>query len=216
MDGKQIKGKCMLKIWGRINSSNVQKVMWTVAELGIEHERIDAGMAFGLVNEPWYREKNPNGRIPMIEDDGFVLWESNAIVRYLAAKYGQPRFYPNDLHVRADADRWMDWATSTVAPLMSPLFYGLIRTPLEQRNAKSIDEASVKMEECAAILNKHLTGRSFIAGDEFSMGDIPLGCFINRWYGLPLNRSHYDALADWYARLSKRPAFQQHVMLPLS
>src|SRR2546427_6579436 len=110
----------MLKLWGRINSINVQKVLWALAELKVPYERTDAGLQFGVVNEPFYRRMNPNGRVPTIEDDGFVLWESNAIVRYLAAKHGAGTLWPNDLRERADADRWMDWATSTVAPAITP------------------------------------------------------------------------------------------------
>lgn len=206
----------MLKIWGRTNSVNVQKVMWTVGELGIKYQHTDAGMEFGIVNEPWYRGMNPNGRVPTIQDDDFVLWESNTIVRYLSAKYGADRLYPVRLEARADAERWMDWCTSTIAPIMTPLFWGLIRTPPEQRNAKVIDEARGKMAELAAILDTQLAGKLFIAGETLSMGDVPLGCFIHRWYALPIERPHYANLAAWYARLRERPAYRQHVMLPLT
>ena len=112
----------MLKLWGRINSINVQKVLWTLAELNVPYERTGAGLQFGVVNEPFYRRMNPNGRVPTIEDDGFVLWESNAIVRYLSAKHGAGTLWPNDPRQRADADRWMDWTTSTVAPALTPVF----------------------------------------------------------------------------------------------
>jgi glutathione S-transferase len=206
----------VLKIWGRTNSVNVQKVMWAVGELGVKHERIDAGLAFGLVNEPWYRAMNPNGRIPLIEDDGLILWESNAIVRFLSSKYGEGSLYPTKLEARADTDRWMEWSTSTISPVMSPLFWGLIRTPPEQRNIQLIDESRDKMEEYAAILDAHLVDKCFITGDTLTMGDIPLGCFINRWYRLPIERPSYANLAAWIERLRERPAFRQHVMLPLT
>jgi glutathione S-transferase len=204
----------MLKIWGRTNSGNVQKVMWTVAELGIAHERIDAGMKFGGVNEPWYRAMNPNGLIPTIQDGNVVLWESNAIVRYLAAKYGDGKLSPSDLAARADADRWMEWCSTTVGPAVSPIFVGLIRTAPEQRDTKAIEQAREKMIKHAATLDAHLADKRFVTGDTFTMGDIPLGCFVNRWYDLPIERPHYPNLVAWHRRLSERPAFRQHVMIP--
>ena len=115
----------MLKLWGRINSINVQKVLWALEELKVPYERTDAGMAFGLVNEPFYKKMNPNSRVPTIDDDGFVLWESNAIVRYLAAKHGAGSLSPNDPKQRADSDRWMDWAANHVGPVITPVFWGL-------------------------------------------------------------------------------------------
>jgi glutathione S-transferase len=183
----------MLKIWGRTNSGNVQKVMWTVAELGIAHERIDAGMKFGGVNEPWYRAMNPNGLIPTIQDG---------------------KLSPSDLAARADADRWMEWCSTTVGPAVSPIFVGLIRTAPEQRDTKAIEQAREKMIKHAATLDAHLADKRFVTGDTFTMGDIPLGCFVNRWYDLPIERPHYPNLVAWHRRLSERPAFRQHVMIP--
>src|SRR3979490_2366747 len=123
----------MLKLWGRVNSINVQKALWALDELKVPYERIDAGMAFGVVGEPFYKKMNPNSRVPTIDDDGFVLWESNAIVRYLAAKHGAGSLWPSDLRQRADSDRWMDWASNHVSPAMTPAFWGLIRTPPARR-----------------------------------------------------------------------------------
>jgi glutathione S-transferase len=206
----------MLKIWGRPNSINVQKAMWLIAELGLPHERMDAGMQYGAVNEPWYRAMNPNGRVPTIDDEGFVLWESNAIVRYLAAKHGAGRYCPADPRSRADGDRWMDWATSTVAPVMTPLFWGLIRTAPEKRDAAAIEGCRLEMEKLAAILDAQLRGRAFLCGDALTMGDIPAGCFIYRWYALPIEHGDHPHLRAWYERLAARPAFREHVMLPLT
>ena len=129
----------MLKIWGRQNSINVQKVMWVVQELGIEHERIDAGMQFGKVDEAWYRQMNPNGRVPTINDDGFILWESNAVVRYLVRKYGSGRLSPATIEAQALADSWMDWASNTLAPPVTALFWGLIRTPAAEYNLEALE-----------------------------------------------------------------------------
>ena len=205
----------MLKIWGRTSSINVQKVMWAVAELGIAHERVDAGLHYGGVNEPWYRAMNPNGRVPVIDDEGFVLWESNAIVRYLAARHGAGALCPADPKARADADRWMDWATTTMAPVMTPLFWGLIRTPAEKRDIKAIEAERVKMEEVMTLLDAHLATRPFVAGDAFTMGDIPVGCFTYRWRALPIIHGAHIHLARWFARLSGCAAYQKQVMHPL-
>ena len=205
----------MLKIWGRTSSVNVQKVMWTVAELGLAHERVDAGLHYGGINEPWYRAMNPNGRVPVLDDDGFVLYESNAIVRYLAAKHGAGSMWQDNLAVRADGDRWMDWATSTVAPPLTPLFWGLIRTAPDKRNPEAIEVERLKTEEVMKILDARLADRPYVAGDTFTIGDIPLGCFAYRWYALPIEHGEHPHLRRWYERLQARPAFRANVMLPL-
>ncbi|MGC2520075.1 MAG: glutathione S-transferase [Burkholderiales bacterium] len=206
----------MLKLWGRINSINVQKVLWALDELKLPFERIDAGMQFGVVNEPFYRKMNPNGRVPTIEDDGFVLWESNAIVRYLAAKHGAGSLWPNDLRQRADADRWMDWATTTVAPAITPVFWGLIRTPPEKRNMAVIEADAEKTAQAFQVLEQSLEGRDYVAGKAFTMGDIPLGTFVYRWYALEVKRPALKNVEAYYKRLQQRPAYKRHVMTPLS
>jgi glutathione S-transferase len=206
----------MLKLWGRINSINVQKVLWALAELGVGYERTDAGLQFGVVNEPSYRKMNPNGRVPTIEDDGLVLWESNAIVRSLAAKHGAGTLCPNDPKQRADADRWMDWATSTVAPAITPVFWGLIRTPVEKRDPKAIEEGIEKLGQVFQVLEQSLEGRDHVAGKSFTMGDIPVGTFVYRWYALDVRRPKLPRVEDYYRRLQQRPAYRKHVMLPLS
>jgi glutathione S-transferase len=206
----------MLKLWGRINSINVQKVLWTIEELRLPYERTDAGLQFGVVNEPFYRKMNPNGRVPTIEDDGFVLWESNAIVRYLSAKHGAGTLCPDDARARADADRWMDWTTSTVAPAITPVFWGLIRTPPEKRNMVAIAAEAEKAGQAFQVLDLSLEGRDYIAGGSFSMGDIPLGAFVYRWYALDVKRPSLARVEAYYRRLQQRPAYKKHVMLPLS
>lgn len=227
----------MLKIWGRITSINVQKVMWAVAELGLPYERIDAGMHFGGVNQDWYRAMNPNGRVPVINDDGFVLWESNAIVRYLAAKQTVPTgnnaspgrgaapgnrtpsantLWPANVQVRADADRWMDWATSTMNPVMTPLFWGLIRTPSEKRDAAALDQLRLQMEDVMQILDTQLATRPYIAGDALTIGDIPAGCFAQRWLALPMAHGEHPHLMQWIERLAQRAGFLKHVRMELA
>jgi glutathione S-transferase len=206
----------MLKLWGRINSINVQKVLWALAELEVAYERTDAGLQFGVVNEPFYRRMNPNGRVPTIEDDGFVLWESNAIVRYLSAKHGAGTLWPNDPRQRADADRWMDWTTSTVAPALTPVFWGLIRTPPEKRNMASIEAEAEKVGQAFQVLEQSLEGRDHVAGKSFTMGDIPLGTFVHRWYVLAVKRPKLPRVETYYQRLQERASYKKHVMLPLS
>lgn len=202
----------MLKIWGRTNSINVQKVLWAAEELGLKYERIDAGRQFGVVKEPWYLKMNPNGLVPTIEDNGFVLWESNAIVRYLYAKYGKPQTQEQ----RADADRWMEWYSTTYAAKVAQVFLGLIRTPAESRDMAAIEAARKGTIENLKILEAHLSGRAYLCGSEFTMGDIPLGAGVFRWYNLPIERPSCPSIEAWYKRLCERPAYRKHVMIPLS
>jgi glutathione S-transferase len=206
----------MLKLWGRVNSINVQKVLWALEELKIPYERTDAGLQFGVVNEPFYRKMNPNGRVPTIDDDGFVLWESNAIVRYLSAKHGVGTLWPNDPRQRADSDRWMDWATSTVAPALTPVFWGLVRTPPEKRNMAAIEADAEKVAQAFQVLEQALEGRDYVCGKTFTMGDIPLGTFVYRWYALAVKRPTLAKVEAYHQRLQRRPAYKKHVMLPLS
>ena len=206
----------MLKLWGRVNSINVQKELWALDELGVKFERVDAGLQFGVVNEPFYRKMNPNGRVPTVEDDGLVLWESNAIVRYLCAKQGAGSLWPHDLRQRADADRWMDWIATTLSPAMTPVFWGLVRTPPEKRDTAAIAAGA---EQCAKLLgmfDECLEGREFVAGGGFTMGDIPIGTFVHRWYALDIERPALKNVEGYYARLKQRPAFKKHVLKPLS
>ena len=206
----------MLKLWGRVNSINVQKVLWALEELKVPYERTDAGLQFGVVNEPFYRKMNPNGRVPTIDDDGFVLWESNAIVRYLSAKHGVGTLWPNDPRQRADSDRWMDWATSTVAPALTPVFWGLVRTPPEKRNMAAIEADAEKVAQAFQVLEQALEGRDYVCGKTFTMGDIPLGTFVYRWYALAVKRPTLAKVEAYHQRLQRRPAYKKHVMLPLS
>lgn len=205
----------MLKIWGRTNSVNVKKALWCIEELGLNYERIDAGLQFGVVDTPEYRRLNPNGLVPTIEDHGFVLWESHAIVRYLAAKYGAGRLWPLDLERRADADRWMDWAFSFQAAFR-PVFWGLIRTPTEKRDARAIDEGCSKSAELLGHLDAALAGRRYVAGEEFTMGDIPIGCHVHLWLRLPIERPRHPHLEAWFARLLGRTPYRKVVDIPIS
>jgi glutathione S-transferase len=206
----------VLRIWGRSNSINVQKVLWCCGELDIPYQRVDVGGPFGGNREPEYLRLNPNGRVPTISDGGFVLWESNAIVRYLAAKHGMGTLYPEDLAERADADRWMDWQMGTLWANFRPVFIGLIRTPPEKRDQAYIAAAIRKTAENLAILDAHLAGRDYVTGPAFTMADIPLGTMAYRWFNLDIERPSMRNLEAWYERLCDRSPYEASVMLPLS
>jgi glutathione S-transferase len=207
----------MLKIWGRKNSSNVRKPLWAAEELGLAYEAIDAGGAFGVVDTPEYRAMNPNGRVPVIEDDGFVLWESNAIVRYLLAKHAvDTAWYPADLQARATADKWMDWTTSSFAGPFRTVFWGVLRTPAEQQDWSAIKAAIKECDALLAMADLALATQPYLSGDGIGMGDIPLGSFIYAWFEMPIERAPLPNLEAWYARLQQRPAYRKAVMTALT
>jgi glutathione S-transferase len=209
-------GLPMLVIWGRNNSVNVQKALWCCEEMAVPYRRIDAGGTFGVVNTPDYRRLNPNGLVPTIDDDGFVLWESNAIVRYLAARHSAGGLWPADPRTRAAADQWMDWQVSTFWPAIRTLFMGLVRTPEADRDQKAIESSRLKTAEALGIVDAHLESRPFLAGDALTMGDIPLGCSVWRWMALPIQRPALPHVQRWFDALTARPAYGKIVMLPLA
>ena len=206
----------MLKIWGRANSINVQKVLWCCGELDLEFERIDAGNHFGVTNTPDYRVLNPNGLVPTIEDGDFQLWESNVIVRYLAHKAGNARLLPTELRRRFDAERWMDWQATVFWPALRPLFIQLIRTKSQNRDATIIVRAEELSLTAVRILDARLSDRAFLAGDSFSMGDIPAAVAVHRWYELETEHPELRHLQRWYERIKERLPFRKVVMIPLS
>jgi glutathione S-transferase len=206
----------MLKIWGRANSVNVQKVLWCVDELALPYERVDLGGPFGGNNDPAYLRMNPNGLVPTIEDGDLVLWESNVIVRYLAAKHGLGTLCPSDVAARADVDRWMDWQLTTIQDGMRTTFWGLVRTPPDKRDVAAINAAAVSLGELWARLDRHLADRRFVGGDAFTMGDIPVGCMAFRWLNLPVERPDVPHLQAWYGRLSERSAYRKNVMIEMT
>jgi glutathione S-transferase len=206
----------MLRIWGRANSINVQKVLWCVDELGLKYERVDVGGAFGGKKEPAYLAMNPNGLVPTVEDEGHVLWESNSIVRYLAAKHAPGTLCPREPGARAETERWMDWQLSTLAPGMTTIFWGWIRTPPEKRDLAAMEAARVSLCDIWARLDRHLANHAFAGGNAFTMGDIPIGCMVYRWYALPIERPDLPHLKAWYERLATRPAYRKNVMIPMT
>ena len=178
-----------LTIWGRPNSVNVQKVLWCLAELDIDFERIDAGMQFGRNDQADYLAMNPNGRIPTLVDGDFVLWESNAIMRYLCLAYGgDTPIYPREPQQRAAVERWLDWTLSTVQPVERPLFWGLIRTPVAERDMTALQKSADAAAEVWTILDRQLARRRYVEGEAFTLADIALGTFARRWFGLRRHR----------------------------
>ncbi|EJN18480.1 glutathione S-transferase family protein [Pseudomonas sp. GM80] len=207
----------MLKIWGRKNSSNVRKPLWAAEELGLAYEAIDAGGAFGVVDTPQYRAMNPNGRVPVIEDDGFVLWESNAIVRYLLAKHApNSAWYSADPQARAIADKWMDWTTSSFAGPFRTVFWGVLRTPADKQDWSAINAAIKECTELLSMADEALASQPYLSGQDIGMGDIPLGSFIYAWFEMPIERAPQAHLQAWYERLKQRPAYQKAVMTALT
>lgn len=205
----------MLRLWGRMSSINVRKVVWTLRELDLPYERFDAGGAFGIVNTPEYRRQNPNGLVPLLEDGDFVLWESNVIVRYLCAKHAAGTLSPTSLQARADAERWMDWQQTTLNPAGRNAFIQLIRTPADKRDTHLLDQSIAATEPLFALLDRQLAGRRYICGDTLTMADIPLGCEAHRWFNLPRPHASWPNLERWYASLVVRDASRTVLDLPL-
>lgn len=203
----------MLIIWGRPNSHNVKKVLWLVDEIGLAYERHDVGGKFGM--DAAYLTKNPNALVPTIEDDDLILWESNAIIRYLAAQYAAERFWPRDPRARATLDRWIDWQFSYAAAQLGA-FYGLVRCGPAQRNPETIAKSAEQSGRMMAILDAALTEQPWLSGDLFGLGDIPMGVYVHSWFTLDIPRPDLPRVADWYARLKRRPAYAKHVMIPLT
>jgi len=206
----------MLKILGRANSINVQKVMWCCGELEVKVDRRDIGGPFGGNDEPAYLSMNPNGRIPTLVDGDFVLWESNSIVRYIAESHGADSWFPADKKQRAHANQWMDWYLTTLHPPMTVIFQNLIRTPPADRDMAAVTRARAQAAEKWAIIDAHLADRPYLTGDGPTMGDIPCGASAYRWYTMDVERPAFANLEAWYKRLSQRPAYQANVMLPLT
>lgn len=205
----------MLTIWGGLKSNNVQKVIWTADELALDYSHIPAGMEHGVTDTAEFRTLNPNGLVPVIDDGGFKLWESNAIVRYLGAKYGSSHFYPTDVQQRALADRWMDWANLQFYSAMGPAFHQLIRTEAFKRDAGLIEQSLARAERYTEVLDRHFAGNEFANGEHFSMADICLGVIVHRWMGLPAMKIPRPNLERWFRTLGARDAAKKVLFIPL-
>jgi glutathione S-transferase len=212
--GKAVLEGSMLDVWGRKNSSNVIPVMWVVGELGLEHQRHNIGGSFAGDDSEAYLQLNPNGLIPTISDHGFVLWESMAITRYLCRKYAMGTLCPQDPQQAALADQWMDWYKSILTPSLMPVFFNLVRTARSAQDTAVIERGTAATIQCMSVLEQHLQTRAYVLGESFSMGDIPLGAMIYKFFNLDIERPTLPNIEAWYARLCERPAYRQHAMIP--
>ena len=206
----------MLKIWGRISSLNVRKVVLTAQWLGLQFQRIDAGREFGVVKTPEYLARNPNALVPLLDDDGFELWESNAIVRYLCAKHALGELYPQDLEARFDAERWMDWQQTTLNPAGRDAFIQLIRTPEDKRSDALVARSVAATDPLLDLLDRQLSRAPYMAGTHFTIADIPIACEVHRWRGLSLPHATRPHLDKWYLTINANPAAQGVLDLTLS
>jgi glutathione S-transferase len=206
----------MLTVLGRTNSSNVQKVLWCLEELGVPYRREDVGGAFGRNRDAGYLAMNPNGLIPTVVDDGRVLWESNTILRYLAASYDTGEFWEPDPGRRADGEKWMDWQLTVLRAPMSPLFKQLVRVPAGERDPAVVERSLKDAARAFSILDGALARSPWLGGERFTVADIPCGVLAYRWMNLPIERPALPALADWYARLAERAAYRHQVMTGMS
>ena len=205
----------MLQIWGRANSVNVQKVMWAVDELGVEHVRHDAGGKAGGLDTPEFGAMNPHRTIPVIDDDGTVVWDSGAILRYLAAKYGAGTLWPADPADRAVADQWAEWTHTTLQPFFRRLFQAAVKTPPQKQNVQRVMTMLQRLGPLYQRLDTHLEGRPFIAGDQLTMGDIPAGATLYRLFAMDIpGRPDLPNLTAWHERLREREAYRKHVEVP--
>jgi glutathione S-transferase len=206
----------MLKVWGRRNAFNVQKVLWLVGELGLAHEHINAGGSFAGLDSPDFLTMNPHGKIPVIDDDGTIVWESHCIIRYLSARYSAGTLWATTPSERSLADRWMDWSLATLQPDFMRLFWGYYRTPEGQRDLSAVATATQRCASAYQLLDGHLETHRYLAGDRLTMGDIPAGTSLYRYFLLDVARPALPHVEAWYDRLKERPAYREHVMLPFA
>jgi len=207
----------MLRVWGRTNSSNVMKVMWLVDELGLAAERIDAGGPFGRTDTPEYRAMQPLGLVPALEDDGFSLFESNAIIRYLCNAHAPASpLYPGEARARGRVDAWLDLQQSALNRPQGVVFVGLVRTPPEQRDNAAISAAVTEAGRVWGLLDGQLAAHPYIVGADMTLADIAFGVHAHRWFVMPIARPDSPHLHAWYERLLQRPGYRTHVAQPLS
>jgi len=206
----------MLKIWGRATSSNVQKVLWCVAELDLEFERLDVGGPFGGNRDPEYLAMNPNGLVPTVRDGDLVMWESNTICRYLASTRNGEHLYPRDPAARTHVERWMDWQLAVIAPPMGQLLFGLVRSTPETRDPSAIEGARRRAAAAWTILDDEVKDQPYLAGDHLSLAEIVLGTLIYRWFAFPIERPELPHLRIWHDRMHQRPGFKKYIEIGIT
>jgi glutathione S-transferase len=203
-----------LTLWGRLSSCNVQKAMWLLEELALPYAHVNAGGDFGGLDDPAYIAMNPHGRVPTLKDGEVVVWESEAILRYLAARYGAPALWSDDAAERAAVDQWLAWTAAALYRDWIDLFWARVRTPPERQDAETIEALRHRTADRYGFLDSQLAARPYIAGDAFSLADIAAGMTLYRWYEMPIERPALPRLEAWYARLRERPAYRKAVCIP--
>ena len=204
----------MITVWGRTTSSNVQTVMWALAEIGVAHERIDAGGPFGGLDTPEFGAMNPNRLVPVLRDDGEYLWESASIVRYLGARYGSEQFWPADPLKRARLDQWSDWTKTTLVPaFLTNVFLPMMRNRPGERDETAIAKGVANLAKVMHVFDKRLSEAAYLGGNEPCFADIVAGALLYRYFTLEIERTDLPNLAAYYERLTKRPAYARHVMV---
>ena len=203
-----------ITIWGRRSSCNVQKALWALEEVGVDYLRIDAGGDFGGLDTPEFLAMNPTGQIPVLRDGDVTVWESDAIVRYLAARYGEDTLWSEDPAERTRVDQWMSWATMSLYPDWIDLFWKLVRTPPDRRDLAAIRGHAERTAARLTFLDHQLTDRPYIAGDKFTIADIPAGMVLYRWFEMELDRPSLPNVEAWYQRLRLRPSYMKSICIP--
>ena len=203
-----------ITLWGRRSAFNVQKVLWLLGELGVEHAHRNAGGSFGGLDTAEFRAMNPHGKVPVLEDGDTVVWESHAILRYLAASYGAARFWSPDPAARSLVDRWLDWSQCALQPAFMGVFWGYFRTPPKQRDVAAIERARRECEQLFRLLDAELAMRPFLAGESFSLADIPVGTSLYRYFEMGLEVERPPHVERWYAALAARRPYRAAVMVP--
>ena len=211
----------MRTLLGRANSSNVMKVICLLEELGLPYERRDVGGAFGGTDTPEYLAMNPNKVVPTLVEQGpegdFVLWESNAILRYLADTHAAgTHWWPADARQRALIGQWMDWQHTVLGAPMTVVFWNLVRFAPEKRDMAAVEAATAKLCGIYGILDAVLTRRDFVAGPEVTPADIAIGAHAHRWFSFAIDRPAMPGLEAWYRRMLDRPAYRTHVAVPMT
>lgn len=205
----------MLTIYGRATSSNVQLVMWAVAELGLEHERLDYGHLHGGLDTPEFGALNPHRKVPVLKDGDLVVWESMAILRYLAARYGDGgAFWPSEPEDRSRTDMWAEWGKNELCQAFTvPIFWSRVRTAAAVRDEAGLAQGITQFDAYLKLLADQLGHRPFVCGDDLSAADIVIGHLLFRWFTMDIERADNPVVEAYYQRLTERPAYRDHVMV---
>lgn len=203
-----------ITLWGRHSSCNVQKALWALEEVGVPYRSIQIGGKFGGLDDPEYRALNPHGKVPTLVDRDVVVWESDAIIRYVAARYGVGTLWPEAPELRAVADQWMAWTAASLYPGWIALFWKLVRTPPARRDADAITRHLDATTKRIVMLDQYLKTNRYIAGNSFGIADIPIGMMLYRWFEMEITRPETPYVEAWYDRLRERPPYRTAICIP--